>query len=478
MIEMNPLGMTRVKHIHFVGIGGAGMSGIAEVVHNIGFTVSGSDLIESPTTKRLQSIGVVVMKNHAAQHVCNADVVVASSAIDKRNSELKAARKLRIPIVRRAEMLAELMRFSIGIAVAGTHGKTTTTSLIASLFGQGGLDPTYVIGGLLNSTGSHAKLGAGKYFIAEADESDASFLHLSPMISVITGIDQDHLEYYKGDYQCLRENFLEFIHRLPFYGLAIVCLDDDTRGFISKISRPVITYGMDINEVDYSAKLTRQEATSTWFEVYKKKSKWLDVELDLPGIHNIQNALAAIVIADEIGISAEVIVSGLARFQGISRRCQFRGELIINGKSCLLLDDYAHHPKEIEQTITAIQAGWPSRRLVVIYQPHRYTRLKYLFEDFCRVLTKLDMLMILDVYPAGEKEIAGVNSQRLCQAIRLRGQNDPIHIGTHEEAFELLPNVLRQGDLLMTLGAGNISMLSWQLHERFSKEARSEYTVT
>jgi UDP-N-acetylmuramate--alanine ligase len=466
MPDMQTHVMGRVKHIHFVGIGGAGMGGIAEVLMDLGYEVSGSDIKQGAITERLQSLGIPITMGHSAENIKNADVVVVTSAIDDNNEEVCAARDNRTPVVRRAEMLAELMRFSQGIAIAGTHGKTTTTSLVASVLAEGGLDPTYVIGGLLNSSGAHARLGSGKYIVAEADESDASFLHLYPIISVITNIDADHLDTYGGDFANLRHNFVEFLHQLPFYGLAVLCIDDEgIRKILPDVTKPVVTYGIDF-EADYNAELLRQEKAKTWFRVSRKDKKdWLEVELNLPGKHNILNALASIAVAHELGVSDENIISALCNFQGISRRCNVSGDIKINKCNVTLIDDYAHHPTEIEATLAAIKGGWSDRRLVVIYQPHRFTRMRDLFEDFSRVLSQADSLLILDVYPAGEKHIAGADSRSLCRAIRLRGQVDPIFIEEKDVLLDVLSSVVEEGDLLLTLGAGDIGSLSKQLYE-------------
>ena len=421
--------MGRVKHIHFIGIGGAGMGGIAEVLKNIGYEISGSDIKESTITKRLKSLGIQISIGHSAKNIKETDVVVITSAIDENNEEICEARKNRIPIVGRAEMLAELMRFSPGIAIAGTHGKTTTTSLIASVLAEGGLDPTYIIGGLLNSSGSHARLGSGKYIVAEADESDASFLHLYPIIAVITNIDADHLDTYSGDFVNLRNNFVEFLHQLPFYGLAVLCIDDEgVKKILSEVTKPVVTYGVDI-EADYRAELLHQEKTKTWFNVSRKdKRDWLEVELNLPGKHNLLNALASIAVAHELGVSDKNIINALRHFQGISRRCHVHGKIKINNLNAILIDDYAHHPTEIKATFAAIRSGWSNQRLVVVYQPHRYTRTRDLFEDFSQVLSQAEILLILDVYAAGEEPITGADSRSLCRAIRLRGQVEPVFV--------------------------------------------------
>ena len=462
--------MGRVKHIHFIGIGGAGMGGIAEVLKTLGYEISGSDIKETSITKRLKSLDIKVSIGHDVKNITNADVVVRTSAIKDDNEELVSARRNRIPVVRRAEMLAELMRFSQGIAIAGTHGKTTTTSLVTSVLAEEGFDPTYVIGGLLNSSGSHAHLGKGKYIIAEADESDASFLHLHPIIAVITNIDADHLENYSGDFSSLRHNFVEFLHQLPFYGLAVLCVDDEgIRKVLHKVTKPIVTYGVDF-EADYNAQITYQEATKTWFKVScKEKKDWLEIELNLPGKHNVLNALASIAIAHELGVNDKNIIKALCDFQGISRRFHVRGEIKINNFHLTLIDDYAHHPTEIKATFEAIRSGWPARRLIVIYQPHRFTRMRDLFEDFSDILSQPDRLIVFDVYPAGEKPIPGSDGRSLCRAIRSRGKVDPIFLENKKSVFEVLPDVVKENDLLLTLGAGDIGSLSLKLYENYSE---------
>lgn len=469
MADMHSHVMGRVKHIHFIGIGGAGMGGIAEVLKNLGYQISGSDIKQSAITQRLESLGIHIVIGHAAENITTTDVVVITSAIDDSNEELIAARKHRIPVVRRAEMLAELMRFSQGIAIAGTHGKTTTTSLVASVLAEGGLDPSYVIGGLLNSSGSHARLGTGKYIVAEADESDASFLHLYPVIAVITNIDADHLDTYAGDFANLRHNFVEFLHQLPFYGLAVLCIDDEgVRKILPEVTKPVVTYGVDF-EADYNAELLRQENARTWFKVSRKDKKdWLEIELNLPGKHNLLNALASIAIAHELGVSDKDIVNALCHFQGISRRCHVRGDITINDCNVTFIDDYAHHPTEIEATFAAIRAGWPNRRLLVVYQPHRYTRMRDLFEDFSQILSHTEGLLILDVYAAGEAVIAGADSRSLCRAIRIRGHVDPVFVEDRDEVLDVLSSLVEDGDVLLTLGAGDIGALSKQLYQACS----------
>ena len=463
--------MERVKHIHFIGIGGAGMSGIAEVLHNLGYDISGSDLQRNQATKHLQDLGIDIVTGHGAENINGSDVIVVSSAISDKNPEYQAARANHIPIVPRAEMLAELMRFRQGIAVAGTHGKTTTTSLIASVLAEGGLDPTYVIGGLLNSSGSHARLGSSNYLVAEADESDASFLHLQPIISVLTNIDADHLDNYGGDFVCLRNNFCEFLHRLPFYGLAVICIDDEgIRKIREKIVRPVLTYSVDY-DADIHASIIKQEKNKTWFRVSRSdKSNWLEIELNLPGKHNVQNALAAIAIAHELGVSEESIIRALRNFQGIARRCQVLGEIQIGNNRVLVIDDYAHHPSEISATLEAIRAGWPGKRLVLIYQPHRYTRTRDLFEDFSHVLSEVDALFLLDIYAAGEEPIAGADSRSLCRAVRLRGNVDPIFVERRDKLNSLLKSVVESDDIVLILGAGDIGSLATELFDYFGKQ--------
>jgi UDP-N-acetylmuramate--alanine ligase len=463
--------MGRVRHIHFVGIGGAGMGGIAEVLHNLGYQVSGSDLGNNSVTDHLQGLGVEVTRGHSLENINGCDVVVVSSAIAHDNPELVAAQKQRIPVIRRAEMLAEIMRFRQGIAIGGTHGKTTTTSLIASILAEGGLDPTYVIGGLLNSSGSHARLGSGKYFIAEADESDASFLHLHPVIAILTNIDADHLETYSGDFAYLQKNFVEFLHQLPFYGLAVLCIDDPgIRKILPEVSKPVIAYGVD-QEADFRAELLKQDCSRTWFRVSHGNQKdWLEVELNLPGKHNMLNGLAAITVAHELGVSDDAIVNALKNFQGIARRCQVFGDIQIDCKNVLLIDDYAHHPREIAAIMEALREGWPDRKIVVVYQPHRYTRTRDLFEDFTTVLSQMDILFLLDVYPAGEMPVAGADSRSLCRAIRLRGQVDPLFIDQRNDLYGVIPRLIQENDILLTLGAGDIGSFAPELYERFGRQ--------
>jgi len=463
--------MDRVNHIHFVGIGGAGMSGIAEVLHNLGYQISGSDIRESRVTNHLRSLGIKIEFDHIPTQINGCDVVVASSAIAGDNPELIEARAHRIPVIPRAEMLAELMRFQQGIAIAGTHGKTTTTSLVASVLAEGGLDPTYVIGGLLNSSGTHARLGTGKYLVAEADESDASFLHLQPTIAILTNVDADHLETYGGDIDCLQDNFIEFLHHLPFHGLAIICLDDEgVRKIMGSILKPFKTYGFDPG-ADYFAHDVHHEGQQSWFQVSRADCKeWLQVKLNLPGKHNVLNALAAIAVAHEVGVADKSIINALAGFQGIARRCQVLGELTIQGKKVLIIDDYAHHPREINATLQAVRQGWPDKRVVVIFQPHRYTRTRDLFEDFCQVLAETDRLLLLEIYSAGEKPVAGADGRSLCRAIRQRGQVDPIFVEKREKIPQLLENFVEENDLLLVLGAGDVGAISASLLQQYGKK--------
>lgn len=458
----------RIRHIHFVGIGGAGMSGIAEVLHNLGYTVSGSDKHENKVTRRLQGMGINIVQGHAQTHINGSDVVVYSSAVAQDNPELQEARARRIPIIPRAEMLAELMRFKHGIAIAGTHGKTTTTSLIASVLAEAGLDPTYVIGGLLNSSGSHARLGRGKYLVAEADESDASFLHLQPIIAVLTNIDADHLENYGGDFALMQKSFVEFLQHIPFYGLAVVCIDDrGVRNILDSVTKPVVTYGLDY-EADIKARIVRHDANKSWFKVSRKNClDWLEIELNLPGKHNVQNALAAIAVAHELGVSEESIIKALRNFQGIARRCQLLGEICIENRKVLLVDDYAHHPREIAATLQALKTGWPDHRLVLIFQPHRYTRTRDLFEDFTQVLSEVDVLFLLDIYSAGETPIPGADSRSLCRAIRLRGRVDPIFVEHKDDINSLLKGVVKENDIVAVLGAGDVGSIAPALMQEY-----------
>lgn len=460
----------RIRHIHFVGIGGAGMGGIAEVLLNEGFQISGSDLSDNVVTRRLQSLGVQIKNGHHANHVSGVDAVVCSSAIPDDNPEILAARQGRIPVVPRALMLAELMRFRYGIAIAGTHGKTTTTSLVASILAEGGFDPTFVIGGLLNSAGTNARLGAGRFFVAEADESDASFLYLKPIISTVTNIDADHMATYNGNFTTLKQTFLEFLHHLPFYGLAVLCADDEVvREILPQISRPVLTYGfaedVDIRAINYT-----QQGVKNHFTVLRpRNAPPLEVTLNLAGTHNVLNALAAIAIATEIGVPDQAIITALANFAGVGRRFQIYGEFNVEQGRVLLVDDYGHHPREIKATLQAIRAAWPDRRLVMAYQPHRYTRTRDLFEDFAQVLSEVDVLLLLDVYSAGEVPIAGADGRSLCRNIRQRGKVDPIFIEQTKDLPTALQNVIQDGDVILTQGAGDIGTIANKLATVWAK---------
>jgi UDP-N-acetylmuramate--alanine ligase len=458
--------MRRIHKVHFVGVGGAGMSGIADVMNTLGYQVSGSDIASNAVTQRLQSLGVKIYHTHTVENVKDVDVVVTSTAIDKENVEVEAAIARRIPVVPRAEMLAELMRFSHGIAVAGTHGKTTTTSLVASVLAEAGLDPTYVIGGKLNSSATHARLGKGKYLVAEADESDASFLYLQPMMAIVTNIDADHLPTYGGDFSRLKQAFVEFLHHLPFYGLAVVCVDDEeARSLLQDISRPVIRYGIEF-DADVCASNIRYQGSQTIFDVLLPDADTtVEITLNMPGRHNVLNALAAICIAYELGISTQYMQAALSRFEGINRRMHMYGDINVRQGIVALIDDYAHHPTEIEATLSATKNAWPEKRLVVIFQPHRYTRTRDLFEDFSHVLADCDVLMITEVYAAGEEHIAGADGRALCAAIRARGKVNPIFVEDIEKLGDDLQSVLQGGDLVLTMGAGSIGRVASQLKE-------------
>lgn len=455
--------MGRVRHVHLVGIGGAGMSGIAEVMRTLGYEVSGSDIHANAMTRHLESLGVRIATTHAPENVHGADVVVVSTAVGAGNPEVQAAHEQRIPVVPRAEMLSELMRFRHGIAVAGTHGKTTTTSLIASLLAEGGLDPTFVIGGRLISAGTHARLGAGHYLVAEADESDASFLRLNPMIAVVTNIDADHMATYGGDFERLKDAFVDFLRRLPFYGLVVACVDDrSVREVLPRVSRPTITYGLT-GQPDWRAVALQHDAFRTRFLAVGPGGAQLDVAMNLAGRHNVANALAAIAVARELGVADQAICHALDQFQGIGRRFQPLGEANIGGARCLLIDDYGHHPAELRAVFDTIRASWPERRLVVVFQPHRYTRTRDLFEDFVAVLSEVDGLVLCDVYAAGEAHIAGADGRALARAIRLRGKVEPVFVERPIEALEVLPGLVQPDDIVLTLGAGDIGGLGMRL---------------
>ena len=459
--------MRRIGSIHFIGVGGSGMSGIAEVLLNQGYRVSGSDLLESHSTRRLADLGVKISIGHAEENIADADVVVISSAINERNVELAAARRAHLPIVPRAEMLAELMRYRHGIAVAGTHGKTTTTSLLASVFARAGLAPTFVIGGLLNSANANAQLGQGRILIAEADESDASFLHLQPMVVVITNIDDDHMETYEGDFARLCSTFVEFVHNLPFYGLAVVCIDDDNvRALLDEFHRPLLTYGF-ADDADFRISQYRCEGLRSSFLLhYRSDTGPLHISLNVPGVHNALNAAAAFAVAYDEGIEPEDIVQALDSFGGVGRRFQVLDGVTIAEGSVTVVDDYGHHPTEVAATIAAARDCWPDRRLVMLYQPHRYSRTRDLYEDFVRVLSGVDTLLLLEVYAAGEEPIAGVDGRSLSGSIRQRGVVDPVFVEQRDSVDEVLASVLRDGDVLMMQGAGDIGRIASELRQR------------
>lgn len=457
--------MGRVRRLHFVGIGGAGMNGIAQVMLNLGYRISGSDIRENAATRRLAEQGATVGIGHSAAQVAGADAVVVSSAVDETNPEVAAARQQRIPVVPRAEMLAEIMRFRYGVAVAGTHGKTTTTSLIASLLIEGGLDPTYVIGGRLNSRGSYAHLGAGEVLVAEADESDASFLYLQPMLAVVTNVDEDHMVTYGNDFARLRGTFLEFLHHLPFYGLAVMCVDDDNvRGLLPAVTRKVVTYGTR-PEADVRAVGIEQQGMQTRFSVHKPGVEPFEVNLNMPGRHNVLNALAAIAVAGELGVEVAAIQQGLASFQGIGRRFQAVDGCMVGQRSVMLVDDYGHHPREIAATLEAVRAGWPERRLVLAFQPHRYSRTHDAFEDFVAVLSQVDVLVLAEVFAAGEAPMAGADGRALSRAIRARGQVDPVFLEQIDKLPRMLDDLVQDGDIVVTMGAGNIGLIAARLAE-------------
>lgn len=455
--------MRRVKQIHFVGIGGAGMGGIAEVLLNEGYKISGSDIGENAVVKRLTALGAEIKIGHSRENILDASVIVVSTAIHKDNPELIAAAELRIPVVRRAEMLAELMRFRHGIAIAGTHGKTTTTSLIASVLAEGQFDPTFVIGGLLNSAGTNARLGTSRYLVAEADESDASFLHLQPMVAVVTNIDEDHMETYQGDFEKLKDTYIEFLHNLPFYGVAVVCIDNPVvREILPRIARQVITYGFS-QDADVQATNYTQSGGVSNFTVEVDGKAPLDLSVNLPGQHNVLNALAAIAVAKDEGVEDVAICKALQEFAGIGRRFEKLGTISTVEGEMEMVDDYGHHPTEVAATIKAMRLGWPDRRLTMIFQPHRYSRTRDLYEDFVEVLSEVDCLILLDVYAAGETPIASADSKSLARSIRQRGQVEPIYVSDSEKLAEVLVNQLEDEDMVITQGAGNIGTIARNL---------------
>jgi len=460
---------SRPAKIHFVGIGGIGMNGIAEVLLNLGYRVQGSDLKTNAVTERLQQLGAKICIGHRPENAVGADVVVTSSAVATDNPEVRAALEHRIPVVPRAEMLGELMRFSPSIAVAGTHGKTTTTSLVASVLAEGGLDPTFVIGGRLQSAGSNARLGAGRYLVAEADESDASFLHLQPMIAIVTNIDNDHLGTHGGDFARLCDSFVSFLHNLPFYGLAVLCQDDEhVQGILPRVGRPVVTYGLGAG-ADVRALELRRDPGHTSFEVARPgRSAPLAVRLKLAGLHNVRNALAAISVATELEVADAAIVRALENFQGIERRMQWLGRVRIAAGEVDLVDDYGHHPTEIAATLDALRQAWPGRRLVLAFQPHRYTRTRDLLDDFAGVLGNFDVLFVTEVYPAGEAPIKGADGRAICRAVRSRGKLEPVFVNRVEYLATALRPVLQDGDVVVTMGAGHIGAIAHDLVEKLA----------
>lgn len=478
----------KIKHIHFVGIGGSGMNGIAEVMLNLGFQVSGSDLAESVATRRLRDLGAVVQIGHTEQNISGADAVVVSTAVGKDNPEVVAARANKIPVVPRAMMLAELMRLRQGIAIAGTHGKTTTTSLTASVLAKGGFDPTYVIGGRLNSSGTNAKLGAGEFIVAEADESDASFLYLTPILAVVTNIDADHMETYGHDFSRLKQAFVDFLERVPFYGRAMLCVDDaNVRELLSRISKPVTTYGFS-EDAQIRAVNVRHEGGKMHFTAVCRHNSVpldLDITLNLAGMHNVLNALAAIAVGLEIGVEETAIVAALAEFQGVGRRFQRYGEIRLPGNNPLpnpppegegayvsspsgignftLIDDYGHHPVEMVATLSAVRGAFPGRRLVLAFQPHRYTRTRDLFEDFVKVLGTVDVLLLTEIYAAGEAPIVAANGRALMHALRVAGQNEAMFVELIQDLPQAILKMAQPGDVVITMGAGSIGSVPGQV---------------
>jgi UDP-N-acetylmuramate--alanine ligase len=458
----------KVRHIHFVGIGGSGMSGIAEVLANLGYQVSGSDLSENTATRRLASLGVKVKTTHAKDNINGADAVVVSSAVQADNPEVIAARESRIPVVPRALMLAELMRLKQGIAIAGTHGKTTTTSLVASVLAEGGLDPTFVIGGRLNAAGSNARLGAGDFIVVEADESDASFLHLQPVIAVVTNIDADHMDTYQQDFAKLKQAFSQFLQNLPFYGAAVLCIDDaHVREILPEVTKPVLTYGTGADAM-VRAEAIEHDAGRMRFRALRKDAKPLDVVLNLPGRHNVLNALAAITVATELGIKDQFIQKALQEFHGVGRRFQNYGQIKLDaegGKAgwFTLIDDYGHHPAEMAATIEAARGAFPGRRIVLAFQPHRYTRTRDLFEDFVRVLSSADMLLLAEVYAAGEAPIVAADGRSLARALRVAGKVEPLFVEDIAAMPETIRRTVEDRDVVITMGAGSIGGVPAQL---------------
>lgn len=456
--------MRRINGIHFVGIGGSGMGGIAEVLLNLGYAVQGSDLKPNAVTARLQEQGATVHFGHDAANIAGADVVVVSTAVSRENPEVARALDQRIPVVPRAEMLGELMRFRSAIAVAGTHGKTTTTSLIASVLAEGGEDPTFVIGGRLKSAGTNARLGEGRYLVAEADESDASFLHLQPLIAIVTNIDKDHLGTHDGSFDRLRQSFVDFLHNLPFYGLAVLCADDpEVKGILARVGRPITTYGIG-EGADIRAVSIERRGLQTAYRVLRPGGKEpLDIVVNLPGTHNVLNSLAAVAVASELGIHDAAIRSALAKFQGVDRRLQLIGRVPAGDGTAVVIDDYGHHPTEIAATLDAVRQAYPGKRVVLAFQPHRYTRTHDLLDDFASVLASADVLLVTEVYAAGEAPIPGADGRAICRAVRTRGQVEPVFVAKVEDLAASLASLLRADDVILAMGAGSISAAAHDL---------------
>jgi len=467
--------MRRIHAVHFVGIGGSGMSGIAEVMLSLGYAVQGSDITRNKQTKRLEDQGATIFIGHASDNINDADAVVVSSAVDETNPEVAAAREQLMPVVSRAEMLAELMRFRYSVAVAGTHGKTTTTSLVASILAEGGLDPTFVIGGRLKSADANARLGQGDYLVAEADESDASFVHLKPMLAVVTNIDADHMSTYDGDMEKLKSSFLEFLHNLPFYGLAVVCSDDPgVNEVLGDIGRSIVTYGINDDADVRAINVVFSEGRSE-FDVVRSGdtgtvSPVMHVTLGLPGMHNVRNALAAIAVAEELQIGNDAVVKALGEFEGIDRRFQQMGEVKTAAGNVMLVDDYGHHPTEIAATLSAAKSGWPGKRIVLAFQPHRYSRTRDLMDDFATVLSDADVLVLLDVYAAGEEPIAGADGRAMARAVRTRGSVEPVFVESLHDLQAVLMDLIEDGDLVLTMGAGDIGAYAAGLPELLSDD--------
>lgn len=463
----------KVKHIHFVGIGGSGMSGIAEVFVNLGYQVSGSDLVDSQVTRRLAGLGITIYIGHAAEQIASADVVVISTAVKSDNPEVIAAKNKNIPVVPRAMMLAELLRFRTGIAIAGAHGKTTTTSLIASILAAAEMDPTFVIGGKLEAAGCHAKLGRGEFIVVEADESDASFLYLQPVLAVVTNIDADHMETYGHDFNRLKQTFVEFVQHLPFYGMAVLCIDDaHVREVMPSITKPVTTYGLSADAQVRAIDIVHDQHRMKFTAVIgvNGSARKLGITLNLPGLHNIQNALAAIAVANEIGVPDAAIVAALLEFKGVERRFQQYGEIKLSTqKRFVLIDDYGHHPAEMEATMKAARGTFPGKRLVVVFQPHRYTRTRDVFEDFVRVLSQSDVLLLTEVYSAGEDPIVAADSKSLARAIRVQGKVEPIYIEAVDDLPDAILSMVQDDDVVLVMGAGSVAKVAPQIAQIKSK---------